>query len=347
MIKISLLNKIGLFVSVFAVFASCNRDDLNEMKSIHVKVPLDVFVQEIDHPFNFIIEGDNLIDLTSIATIKVNGVAITGNVFTPTNAGIYKVQAYYEDFISKPIYIEATLPSVYSQKVLVEDYTGTWCGHCPRIAYAINMAKSQSNKVVSVAVHVDANDPYKFSGSQSLKTTFGINGLPAGRINRINVWTNPVDENIGQVLNKTGNNAPLGLAIASTINNNIIDFTIRVGFLQTFNNQLNVVVYLVENGLIYDQVNYTEYFGGAGVINNYVHNDVLRALFTDIYGTPIPISSGLENSIYQTSMQGTIPASVISSNYENLHLVAFVVRADTKEVINVQEVAVGSEIGFE
>lgn len=344
MIKISFFKKIALFIGVFAVFISCNRDDLNEMKSIHLKLVSNYTEQPIDQTFIFAVEGDNRDVITSESQFLVNGVAITDNTFTPTSEGIYQVQATYLGFTSQIITVKAITPSDYSQKVLVEDYTGTWCGWCPRVAYAIQQVKLQSDKVVSVGIHI--SDIYAFEGCTTLKNEFGVTGLPAGKINRINTWYPLAEhEHLDEVLNHVGSNAPLGLAILSEFSNNTISATIRVGFANNYTENLNLVVYLLENGLVKNQTNYTEFFGGTSTIYNYVHNDVLRAIVTPHLGTPIPLEESVNEHIYTYNLSQIIPTSV--SDPTNLHLVAFVVKASTREVINVQEVPVGSEVGFE
>ena len=344
MILISYLKKTGLFFAVLVVLVSCNQDDLSEMKSIHVQLTSSLAEQPIDHTFTFKIEGDNNLDITNVSTIKIDGVTLTDNTFTPISEGIYSVQAYYDNFVSKPLLIRAITPSDYSQKVLVEDYTGTWCGWCPRVAYAIQQTKLQSNKVVSVAVHI--SDVFSFDGCTTLKTEFGVTGLPVGKINRINTWY-PLAENehLEEVLNRTGYNAPLGLAIASQSSNNTIQTTIRVGFANTYTEDLNLVVYLLESGLVKNQTNYTEFFGGASMLVNYVHNDVLRAIYTPHLGAQIPSTETVNNHIYTYQLSQGIPVTV--ANVNRLTLVAFVVKANTKEVVNVQEVAVGGAVGFE
>ena len=317
MIKISFFKKIALFIGVFAVFISCNRDDLNEMKSIHLKLVSNYTEQPIDQTFIFAVEGDNRDVITSESQFLVNGVAITGNTFTPTSEGIYQVQATYLGFTSQIITVKAITPSDYSQKVLVEDYTGTWCGWCPRVAYAIQQVKLQSNKVVSVAIH--SEDIYSSSNTPLMESTFGIESYPTAKINRINTWApNHEPEHLEEVLNRTGFNAPLGLAIATNTSGNTINATIRVGFANNYSENLNLVVYLLENGLVSNQTNYTTYFGGASNIPNFVHNDVLRAIYTPLLGSPIPTSETIDDHIYNYQLSQPIPTSVVQNN--NLHL---------------------------
>lgn len=341
-----------LFIALIVIFTGCNKDDLSKADTLKLSLDGSPITQFVNQPFVFKVEANNITrHVTSESRIMVNGLQITGNQFTPTQEGNYTVKAYYQGIESNALVITAVPEPndvVYSQKVLVEDYTGTWCGYCTRVWHAINLAKQQSNRVVSVAVHVDGNDPFKFDGSQLLKSTFGIGGLPAARINRTNTWTNPEHENIAEVTNQTGDISDLGLSVASVLNGNTVDFTVKVGFSTTISEQLNIVVYLVENGLIYNQVNYNSYVaGGQSPIVGFTHNDVLRALYTDVFGETIPAGETLEDNIYEKVFQKTIPSTVNASNYQNLHLVAFVIDATSKEVLNVQEVKVGETKDFD
>ena len=45
---------------------------------------------------------------------------------------------------------------------------------------------------------------------------------------------------------------------------------------------------MLEDGLIYDQRNFTSYYGGADPIRDFVHDDVLRRSLTDVFGDDIP-----------------------------------------------------------
>lgn len=341
------IHKIAFFIAISLIFNSCNQDNLQELKSIELKLTSVYTEQPIDNEFTFKVLGDNLDDLTTESQIKVNGQWIEGNSFTPTSEGTYLVQAYYENFTSKTLTVKSITPSDYTQKVLVEDYTGTWCGWCPRVAYAIQQAKLQSNKVVSVAIHLTSAipDPYHTEQGLALKSEFGISGLPKAKINRINTWTANEPEHLEELFNKTGFNAPLGLAIATELVNNTIQTLVRVGFANNYTEQLNLVVYVLENGLIYNQTNYTEFFGGASTLVNFTHNDVLRKVETPILGEPIPTSETINAHIYTKDFNISIPTNVV--NNSNLMIVAFVVKSSNKEVINVQEVHVGEEVGFE
>lgn len=339
-----------ILITVISLF-SCNNEDITKITAVYVdsKSTLEIIDDENQFNFEFNLKSDTSKDLTSQAIFFINGDAISNNTFSTLEVDDFEVFATYENFTSETLIISAKIPSGYSQKVLVEDYTGTWCGFCPRIAYAINQVKLQSDKIVSVAVHLhENNDIYTFEGSTTLRDEFGISGLPKGRINRTNLWQSPEPNNLEQVLDLTEFSAPLGLAISSELNNNTINATIQVGFAVNLTSNLGVVLYLAENGLIHDQTNYTNFFPVGEYVDplvDFEHNDVLRAIYTNHLGDVIPTNETVEENIFTINFEETIPASV--ENTANLHLVAFIVNKDTNEVINVQEAAIGENKDFD
>lgn len=320
---------------------SCNNEDISTITAI--KLTSSNAQLLIDQEFSFEVKANNSEIVTGDAIIRVDGETITNGVFSSSEPGEFEVQAFYQDMESEIVNISAVYPSGYIQNVLVEDYTGTWCVNCPKLSWAIELAKQASDKVVSVGIH--AYDTMEMSGYEVLTDEFtddeyGITIYPTGMINRINTWDNVV-QNTEAVTNLTGYGAPLGLSINSSVNGTNIDATIEVGFYEDVAMPLRLVVYLTENGLIYDQQNSTEYYGGPGLAVDFEHNDVLRAIYTNHLGENIPAAQTVIDNVYSLSLQKAIPTSVF--NNDQLHLVAFVTDADTNEVINVREVKVGEE----
>lgn len=325
---------IGL--SLISLF-SCNNEDITEITSIKLIATSDIQLLT-NQDFSFEVPANNLDTITDKATIKVDGIEIQNAIFNSSEPGEFEVQAFYEGLESNIINISAISPATtkYIKNVLVEDYTGTWCVNCPRVSYAIEQAKLQSDKVVSVGVHV--GDDMDMEGYEVLTTEFGVTAYPTGKINRINDWVNP-DNNIEAVTNLTGLDAILGLAINSTIEGSNINMTVEVGFKENVEAPLKLVIYLTENGLVYDQANSTSYYGGVNPIVDFVHNDVLRAIYTHHLGNAIPSDQTVAENIYELQMQEAIPTTIQNNN--QLHLIAFVTNATTNEVINVREVKIG------
>ncbi len=232
----------------------------------------------------------------------------------------------------------------FKKHVLIEDYTGTWCGNCARVAYAVEQVKQQTDKAVTVAIH-DGNDPYSYNGIDSLKILISPNStwaLPIARLNRMTVWTYPEPTNIQQAIDLTGNNTTLGVALNSTIANGTINLDVNMKFIQNYTG-LKLVVYLLEDHLIYDQRNYTNYFNGINPIPNFEHNHVLRKYITkSIWGDALTGTN--YNATITKSFSLTIPTNI--SNPTNISFAAFIVDSNNN-VLNARASLANENQAFE
>jgi len=320
---------------LFFGFFSCNDEDITTITGISVS-PIEKGVLLVGSTVEFQVRGNNSTDITEDYIIKVDDVTLEDNSFeTELEPKTYIVTCFYKDFTDE---ISIQTDKGFVKNVLVEDYTGTWCVNCPRLSWAIELAKvAAPDKVVAVGIH--NFDEMQMEGVDVLIDEFSITTYPTGKINRIYDWESPQDANIDAVTDFTGFGTPLGLAIDSSIAGSTINATIEVGFENTVEIPLNIVVYLTESGLIYDQHNNTPYYGGGSIIVDFEHKDVLRAIVTHHLGESISSSETVADNIYSIQKQIEIPASI--QNNDNLHLVAFVTDAITNEVINVREAKVG------
>ncbi|MEY2922080.1 MAG: hypothetical protein RL108_702 [Bacteroidota bacterium] len=231
----------------------------------------------------------------------------------------------------------------FKKNVLIEDYTGTWCGNCTRVAYAVDQVKLQTDKAVTVAIH-NGNDPYNFDGIAPLKDLILPNtqlALPVSRLNRMTVWTFPEPTNIQQAIDLTGNNTFLGLALNSTVSNGTINLEVKMKFIQNYSN-LKLVVYLLEDKLHYDQRNYTNYYNGVNPIPNFEHNHVLRSAITNILGDPLTGTTNGSEIVQPFTLP--IPANI--SNPANISFAAFIVGSDNK-VLNARAALANENQSFQ
>ena len=337
--KNSFLLKLLLIGFTFFSINSCNTDDLSQITNIIVS-PIEKGVLLVGSTVELQVTGNNGTDITDESTFKVNGVEIEGNTFiTNSEPETYLIQTSYKEFKNE---VSITTAKGFVRNVLIEDYTGTWCVNCPRVTYAIEQAKIQSDKVVSVGIHNDAE--MIMDQVSVLINEFGITSYPTARLNRVNNWNDDVN-NIEGALNFTGYGADLGLAINSSISDSNIEATIKIGFENTLTKPLKLVIYLIENGLLYNQRNSTDYYGGVHFLIDFEHNDVLRAIYTDHMGELIPNSETIADNVYEFTINQPIPTIV--ANYDNIYLVAFVTDAITNKVINVREIKVGENQEFQ
>ena len=331
-----IFSRLFVMLTLFLSF-SCNNEDITKITAIKLET-IGGSELLINQEFKFVVKGNNSDIITDQVVLKIDDMIIEDAKFSSEVPGDFHVQAFYQDFASEVLEVKAIYPSGFVKNVLIEDYTGTWCVNCPKMVYAIDQAKEQSDKIVSVGIH--ASDPMEMDGYELLKSEFGISGYPTGMLNRINLWDEP-DINVQTPIELTGYGADLGLSIDSSISGDTVEATIQVGFEIDISLPLKLVVCLTENELHYDQYNSTDYFGGDFLLENFEHNDVLRSFFTDFLGETIASEDATADTIYEYSFTQTIPTTVEDAT--NLHIIAFVTNATTNEVINVREVKIGEE----
>lgn len=291
-------------------------------------------------PISFTVTTNTGANITAQSTIYVNSNNITGNSYTPPVSGTYNAYATYVfngNTLTSPtvtITVNAATTINFNKRVLVEDFTGAWCGYCPRVAYAIDQLLTQTNDAVIVAIHrgnaSGSNvDPFNFSGASALESQIGLTGYPTAQLNRTTRWTYPEPSNVAQAVNLTsGTNPRLGIAMSSTTTGSNVDLSVKVKFGDDFSN-LRLVVYVLEDNLIYNQTNYTTYYGGGSVITNFVHNNVVRAVLTSsILGESITGTTTSGNE-YIKNFSYTIPGTYQANK---LHFVALVVNSSNTAI---------------
>ena len=288
-------------------------------------------------------------DTASEATFYVNGNAISGFTFTSATAGSFEVYAEYmvdNESYSTPV----KNFSVYTpkRKVVVEDYTGTWCGFCPAVALAIDTVKEATNYISVVAIHETGStlpDPMHFNDVEILKDEFGIGGLPQARLNRTQKWLDPYKKE--DVLGMAGSETNLSIAIDSRITGTNLTIDTKVMYANGSEAGDKLVVYLVESGIVYAQTNYFNNTSGhpleghGNPIPDFVHNDALRNSLTDIFGDAIANTSAYTE--YKKQYNIEIPSEY---NVDNLSVVVMVVNANN-EAKNSQHAEVGENKQYE
>jgi len=341
-----------LFIAVVFSFYSCGSDSgdgdgnngNNEITSItlSLKFDTDIYVGGL---ILFDVKGNNNQDVTSSTTITLNGNDIGGNVYTAQNAGVLNFVASYGSLTSNLQVTVLEPPIKFAQNVLIEDYTGTWCGYCPRVSYGIEQVKLATDRAVTVAIHrgnADPNgnnhDPYNFSAGD-LEDMINLSGYPTAMLNRTTEWAYPEPSNVSQVVSLTASDADVGLAISPTLDGNTmnIDVDVKFGLLSTPNAKL--VVYVLEDDLFYDQENYTSYYGGSSVLTNFEHDYVLRDVLTNLLGDTIPENEVTEGNVYSRNFSVPVPSNV--SNTSKMTIVAFVVNGNTNAAYNVRSAFFG------
>ena len=296
--------------------------------------------------------------VTAEAEVTVNG-TITDNPYQFTSDGTYEFVATYEGLTSNTVALNVTAdsaaPSTYTKKVLLEDFTGTWCPQCPPAATAITSAKAQNSNIFGVGYHAGGGDPMEIPETAFWSNYYNVTGFPTVYVNGPDTRWN--FQNMAQVNNELAETATLGLSLEAMLVSGNLNIEVKVGFNATPNEQVQLMVYLVE-----DNVTTSTAQAGSNQGTNYVHRDVLREVYTDQLGDAIETSSALAGCVYTRSFTGlNLPSNI--DDLSNLKVIAFVRNTYTKtfvdyfgdthsnsphyDIYNVQEVHVGESQAFD
>ena len=127
--------------------------EIDDVKSINLSISSENI--EVNSEITFTVLSDKNDLLTSSCKFFVNGTEISGNKFKPGEAGDYTVYATYKALTSSTKTFAASAEPIknFKTNVLIEDFTGAWCGYCTRVAYKLGELKKLTSQVVVVAAH--------------------------------------------------------------------------------------------------------------------------------------------------------------------------------------------------
>lgn len=338
------LNKASVIL-VLLFITSCNKEDaiqeynINEISSLSVSTEKGLRNQEI----TFELLGED--NYTEFAAFFVNGEAIVNNVFSSSVEGEFNVYAEY-DLAGTVTQTEISSFEVFipKRKVLFEDYTGTWCAYCTAMIDRVDEMREITSDISVVSIHVGSNDPFTFSEAQALIDYYEVIFVPTGYQDRQyfygDAW--PVEF----VTDYAGLDSSMTISLNSILNGDELSVNVEVLSDELFEDK-KLVVYLLEDGLVYNQSNgsnndsNSQFYQLGNPIPNFIHNDVLRASLTDVFGSSIPATNAFIT--YSTTLNYTVPAEY---NLEKLSLVVFVADQDNV-VINSQFAKVNETKGFQ
>lgn len=261
----------------------------------------------------------------------------------------------------------------YAQKVLVEDITSASCMWCPLATFTTEeLPKSEySDKIISVAVHGDyeirnVKDPFVLPGMTDLMRAVKLGGWPFIAWNRNTtiggsefqtfldyndtgdgyILDNDLFKNFYEKYNLFTESSPIGIKIESNLTNTDGKVTFSLKFGKDLNQELKYVVYIIEDGLKFQQANASLLYGnkneGQGRWEmNFIHNQVVRAT-NNFLGESIDANESVTDNEYTVSTDLTYTLEDIS----NASVVVAILDKDGR-VLNVQKALANTTQDYE
>ena len=344
-IKISLTTLL-----LFTLLISCSKkEDFTEeeqQQTVDIEIGLTYRKSSLkNQSIQFKVFDEDGNEISESISYYINDNLIEGNTYQTATEGTYEVYAEYlinEQVITTDTEtFEVVSPK---RKIVLEDYTGTWCGYCPSLDAAIKQVGTQTTDITVVAIH--NNDDLALSIEPTIRDAFGVFGFPSGRINRTTTWGSALNFPENQVLDIAGENVNTAISIASKVESGNLFVEVNVASEASLQDR-KLVVYLIEDGILRDQTNYfnndvsSPYYQLGNPIPNFELDHVLRATISDAFGDAIPNTAELTD--YTTTYTYGLPSDFV---VENLSLVVMVVDMDNN-AINSQHAHVNETVFYE
>jgi len=265
------------------------------------------------------------------------------------------------DYIDKPLKNGVLPPpdtTTVIRKALIEDFTGHRCKNCPKASKEI--AKIDSllpGRSVAVAIHAGSDAftapdstngyPTEFRTPEGdvLKQFFRVSFQPAGMVSRLDYgpsgaahlklfssWPSLVSQ-----INLEPATVELEIDGAYNSATRVLSGTVRSTLLAASNADLRICLWLCESDIIAPQLLPDDTRDSA-----YVHHNVFRTSLNTAFGTVLSPNGGADGQNFDTPFSYTIPSGTDGYVAENCKLVVFVYDNATQEVLQTEEVAVGS-----
>jgi hypothetical protein len=224
------------------------------------------------------------------------------------------------------------LPAQVAQKLVIEEFTGAWCGYCPDGALIVEDIVSTNPDVMAVSVH--NSDAMVTSAGNAVDAFFNSLGYPSAVMNRSTAsigrssWAS-------QAASMTGGTSNLSVSFGSWTYDGAtgeITVTVNVESFGAFTGNKRLGLILTEDlvtgtGTGYNQTNYYNttsghpYYGAGNPIVGFEHMHVARAYLGGSWGQsavlPYSMSAG-----YTTSY--TFTTTLNSAwNPDNMHVIAY------------------------
>lgn len=243
--------------------------------------------------------------------------------------------------------------SVAVKKVLLEDFTGFYCGTCPpasEIAAALD--STYGDRLVVLGIHANFfadvslhSAPYnspdmRTPAGEEYYNYFGISSNPSGLVNRKkvsgdlilskNAWASAVANELA-----LEPELKIKLNPQYSASDRKLNLTATISYVKPGSELDKLVLLITETPVVAAQKDYR--LPSPSNILDYKHKHVLRDNINGTWGDLLNTAAPSAGTVVTKTYQYTLPAQV---NPDNVHIVGFVHRQlpDSREVIQAEEV---------
>ncbi|MBK8144845.1 MAG: Omp28-related outer membrane protein [Bacteroidetes bacterium] len=230
-----------------------------------------------------------------------------------------------------------TLLSIGSQcqvkKVILEDFTGTWCGWCPEGTVILEgLLASNPANFIPVASH--NGDALEVPDGAAIDVALNVTGYPNGAVDRFQF---PGQAKIpmgrgswaGSVSTRLGTPAIVSVSFENAVKTGANTYSAKVNVkftsAPTAGVPLKMNVYILEDSIpatgANAQGNYSANVqGGASPLTNWFHNGTLRDALGGVWGYATIPANPVVGTTYSENLNITIPANWVTKTSTSLLL---------------------------
>lgn len=262
-----------------------------------------------------------------------------------------------------------TAGQTFERKVVVEEFTGSWCGNCPRGTVGLSrLAEDFGDRVICIAVHVGSGEPMLISAYADLQPGSGVPACIVNRGDKLDPYSGSgsrgfnhygLDVDVEEQLNMPAEAGVTLVAEWADAQQWDVKFTATTTFsLSADEANYRLAFVLLEDGLTglgrsWEQVNYYSYEFDSSLNTQYADDDmkfwrespkyVTEMEYNHVPVNTLGIKSGIPSSIKAPIVSGqpqvysdlvtTLNQKVIQDK-ERLTAVALLLDTTTGRIVN-------------
>lgn len=256
-------------------------------------------------------------------------------------------------FVLAILVVASTSMNAATKRVLIEQFTGAWCGYCVDGTVKMDEILTQYPNV-TIGVKFHNGDAMAIPETDIIGAALGLTGYPTGNVDRaaFNVGGTPrimLDRGSWMSAVQAMLNQPayVDLKLEWTYDESTQEIIASISgtFEQAINNEVRFNVYVIEDNVVgsgtgWDQANYYNntvghpYYQKGNPVKNYPHMAVVRATLGGPWGAansiPQPVVSGM------TAKYGFSIKKPANWKLENIKLVGMVANytANSRQILN-------------